>query len=52
MLVTDELKDGCWLDVQIVQVIIGTETEPYMVPEHPGWVVVPKAMQEFGKHKE
>ncbi|KYN22320.1 hypothetical protein ALC57_05274 [Trachymyrmex cornetzi] len=32
MLVINESKDGCWLDVQIVQVITGTGTKPYMVP--------------------
>ncbi|KYQ50488.1 hypothetical protein ALC60_10388 [Trachymyrmex zeteki] len=32
MLVTNESEDGCWLDVQIVQVTIDTGTKPYMVP--------------------
>ncbi|KYN03893.1 hypothetical protein ALC62_05194 [Cyphomyrmex costatus] len=31
MLVTSESEDGYWLDVQIVQVIIDTGINPYMV---------------------
>jgi len=52
MLVTNELKDGCWLDAQIIQVIISKGTEPCMVLVHFDCVVAPKAMQEFEKHKE
>lgn len=52
MLVTNESEDGCWLDVQIVQVTIDTGTKPYMVPVYLEWVVAPKVMQEFEKHTE